>query len=217
MTVSRWSFWRTTGEKIQWYLASELRDRIRNTQVRVTVIDRLARKQYEVEPRQFGGRLLHLLPTVRSTFGEAYAELYLTEPVDDCRVALTRNGTRVIEDIATLPGLDRHPWDTHYVQGLIDVPYLNLTPGTRSGIVHDERYAALLEALAPLEAHLNGVIEAQRRAEEEQATRESLRAIQRAFREAMLALPHEEYDWFDIQTRATRHPPQIRLDGHIEQ
>src|SRR6201993_5122817 len=38
------------GEKIQWYLASELRDRIRNSQIRVTVIDKLARKQYEVEP-----------------------------------------------------------------------------------------------------------------------------------------------------------------------
>jgi len=191
-----------SGEKIQWYLASELRDRIRTTQVRVTVIDKLARKQYEVEPRQFGGRLLHLLPPVRSPFGEAYAELYLTEPTDDCRVALTRSGTRVIEDIATLPGLERPPWDSRYLEGLIDVPYLNLTPSTRSGIVHDERYAALVEALGPLEAHLNGVIEAQRRAEEEQANRESLRAIQRAFREAMLALPREEYDWFDIQARS---------------
>jgi len=191
-----------SGEKIQWYLASELRDRIRTTQVRVTVIDKLARKQHEVEPRQFAGRLLHLLPAVRSPFGEAYAELYLTEPADDCRVALTRGGTRVIEDIASLPGLERMPWNSRYLQGLIDVPYLNLTPGTRSGIVHDERYAALAEALRPVEAHLNGVIEAQRRAEEEQANRESLRAIQRAFREAMLALPREEYDWFDIQVRS---------------
>src|SRR5207253_2914584 len=107
-----------SGEKIQWYLASELRDRIRNTQVRVTVLDKLARKQYQVEPRQFEGRLLHQLPTVRSPFGEAYGEPYLTEP------------------------------------------------------------------------------------EEEQASRESLRAIQRAFREAMLVLPREEYDWFDIQSRS---------------
>ena len=96
-----------SGEKIQWYLASELRDRIRDTQVRVTVIDKLARKQYQVEPRQFEGRLLHQLPTVRSPFGEAYAELYLTEPAEDCRVALTRGGTRVIADIGTLPGLER--------------------------------------------------------------------------------------------------------------
>jgi hypothetical protein len=193
-----------SGEKIQWYLASELRDRIRNAQVRVTVLDKLARKQYEVEPRQFGGRLLHLLPAVRSWFGEAYAELYLGEPSDECRVALTRGGTRVIEDITTLPGLERPPWNSRYLQGLIDVPYLNLTPGTRSGIVHDERYAAFVEALLALEAHLNALIEAQRRAEEEQANRESLRAIQRAFREAMLALPREEYDWFDIQARVSQ-------------
>ena len=190
-----------SGEKIQWYLSSELRDRIRNTQVRITVMDKLVRKQYQVEPRQFEGRLLHQLPTARSPFGEAYAELYLTEPAEACRVALTRSGTRVITDVGTLPELERPPWNSRYLQGLIDVPYLNLTPGTRSGIVHDERYRAFVEALGPLESHLNSLIDAQRRAEEEQANRESLRAIQRAFREAMLALPPEEYDWFDIQSR----------------
>jgi DNA gyrase/topoisomerase IV subunit B len=65
-----------SGEKIQWYLASELRDRIRDSKARVTVIDKLARKQYEVEPRQFEGRLLHQLPPTRTLFGDAYAELY---------------------------------------------------------------------------------------------------------------------------------------------
>ena len=148
--------------------------------VRVTVIDKLARRQYQVEPRQFEGRLLHQLPTVRSAFGEAYAELYLAEPAEDCRVALTRGGTRVIADIGTLPGLERPPWSSRYLQGLIDVPFLDLTPGTRSGIVHDERFGALMKALVPLEAHLNSLIDAQRRAKEEQANRESLRAIQRA-------------------------------------
>jgi hypothetical protein len=191
-----------SGEKIQWYLASELRDRIRSAQVRLTVIDKLARKQYQVEPRQFEGRLLHQLPAVRSSFGEAYAELYLTEPAEDCCVALTRGGTRVIADIGTLPGLERPPWNSRYLQGLVDVPYLNLTPGTRSGIVHDERYAAFVESLVKLAGHLNDLIDAQRRAEEEQANRESLRAIQRAFREALLILPREEYDWFDIQSRS---------------
>jgi len=198
-----------SGEKIQWYLAAELRDRIRDAQVRVTVIDKLARRQYQVEPRQFEGRLLHQLPTIRSSFGEAYAELYLAEPAEVCRVALTRGGTRVIADIGTLPGLERPPWSSRYLQGLIDVPFLDLTPGTRSGIVHDERYGAFVKALVPLEAHLNGLIDAQRRAEEEQANRESLRAIQRAFREAMLVLPREEYDWFDIQSRS----PHSTVDG----
>jgi hypothetical protein len=210
-----------SGEKIQWYLAAELRDRIRATQVRVTVIDKLARKQFQVEPRQFEGRLLHQLPTVRSPFGEAYAELYLAEPAENCRVSLTRGGTRVIEDMGTLPGLERAPWSSRHLQGLIDVPYLNLTPGTRSGVVHDERYGAFTEALAPLEEHLNGLIDDQRRAEEEQANRESLRAIQRAFREAMLVLPPEEYDWFEIQSRSPQAAgaadlPEQRVEAAAE-
>ncbi len=190
-----------SGEKIQWFLASELRDRLRSAKVRVRVIDHLARKQYEVEPRAYEGRLLHQLPALRTPFGEAYAELYLAQPDERCRVALTRSGTRVIEDLTTLPGLEGAPWSSRYLQGLIDAPFLNLTPGTRSGVIHDERYAALLEVLKLLEANVNGLIEAQQRAEEEQASQQSLRAIQRAFREALLALPPEEYDWFDIQAR----------------
>jgi hypothetical protein len=193
-----------SGEKIQWYLASELRDRIRDAHVRVTVVDKLARKQYEVEPRQFEGRLLHHLPLIRTSYGDAYAELYLAEPTAEARVALTRAGTRVIEDIASLAELDHEPWTSRYVQGLIDVPFLDLTPGTRSGIIRDERYAALLTALEPMEARVKGLIEEQQRAEEEQASQQSLRAIQRAFHEALLALPREEYDWFDVQGRARR-------------
>jgi hypothetical protein len=190
-----------SGEKIQCYLASELRDRIRDSRARVTVIDKLARKQYEVEPRQFEGRLLHQLPPIRTLFGDAYAELYLAEPTDSARVALTRVGTRVIEDLSSLPGLEHAPWTSRYVQGLIDVPFLNLTPGTRNGIIQDERYAALIEALQPLEAHVKELIQEQQRAEEEQASQQSLKAIQKAFHEAMLALPREEYDWFDVQGR----------------
>ena len=191
-----------SGEKIQWYLASELRDRIRDAKVRVTVVDKLARKQYAVEPRQFEGRLLHQLPPVRTVYGDAYAELYLAEPSETARVALTRAGTRVIEDLSTLPGLEHIPWASRYVQGLVDVPFLNLTPGTRTGIIQDERYAALITALSPLETYLKGLIDEQQRAEEEQASQQSLKAIQKAFHEAMLALPREEYDWFDVQGRA---------------
>src|SRR5580700_1144044 len=191
-----------SGEKIQWYLASELRDRIRDSKARVTVIDKLARKQYEVEPRQFEGRLLHQLPPIRTVFGDAYAELYLAEPDETARVALTRAGTRVIEDLSSLPGLEHIPWASRYLQGLVDVSFLNLTPGTRTGIIQDERYAALITALIPLETHLKGLIDEQQRAEEEEASQQSLKAIQRAFHEALLALPREEYDWFDVQGRA---------------
>jgi Histidine kinase-, DNA gyrase B-, and HSP90-like ATPase len=202
-----------SGEKIQWYLASELRDRIRDAKVRVTVIDKLARKQYEVEPRQFEGRLLHQLPAIRTSFGDAYAELYLAEPAEMARVALTRTGTRVIEDLATLSGLERSPWNSRYLQGLIDVPFLSLTPGTRNGIIQDDRYAALVAALEPLERRLQELIDEQKRAEEEQASQQSLKAIQKAFHEAMLALPREEYDWFDVQGRARQEGNTNKPNG----
>src|SRR6202011_711418 len=146
-----------SGEKIQWYLASELRDRIRSSGVRISVMDKLARKQLEVEPRQFDGRLLHQLPSVRTSYGDAYVELYVTEPAEPSRVALYRSGTRVVEVLGSLPGLEHAPWTSRYLEGLIDVPFLSVTPGTRSGIIHDERYAALCEALRPLEEHLNAL------------------------------------------------------------
>src|SRR5215510_11546128 len=196
-----------SGEKIQWYLAAELRDRMRETGVKITVTDRLARKQYAVEPRQYEGRLLHELPAARTPFGDIYAELYLNEPADKNAVALFRHGTRVLEDIAFLDDFAHPPWTLHHLQGHLDASFINLTPGTRTGMVHDASYAALCAGLSNLERKLGEIIEEQRRAEEEQASRELLRTIQRAFREALLALPAEEYDWFDIQVRSMRSVP----------
>src|SRR2546421_1809650 len=48
-----------SGEKIQWYLARELRDGIRNTGVRITLFDRIPRNQYPLEPRQKEDRRWH--------------------------------------------------------------------------------------------------------------------------------------------------------------
>ena len=39
------------GEKIQRYLAAELRDRIKSSKVEIKVIDRTGRAEYRVEPR----------------------------------------------------------------------------------------------------------------------------------------------------------------------
>ena len=106
-----------------------------------------------------------------------------------------------------ITGLDdfaHPPWSLRYLQGHIDAPFVNITPGTRTGLIRDAAYMALCEDLGPLEGKLNALIEEQRRAEEEQASREQLRTIQRAFREALLGLPAEEYDWFDIHARAFR-------------
>jgi hypothetical protein len=80
----------------------------------------------------------------------------------------------------------------------VDAPFLSLTPGTRQGIIRDDHFDALCRALVPVEKHLQQIIEEQRKAEEERSSRQVLRRVQRALKEAFLRLPQEEYDWFDI-------------------
>lgn len=189
------------GEKMQWYLASELRDRIRHSGVRINIVDRTARKEFQVEPRQFSGRLLHELPAATTADGEVYLELYLAEAGPDCRVGMYRAGTRVLEDITELDAFRHPPWSSGCLQGIVDAPFLNLTPGTRTGIIHDEAFERCRHALEDAEHALIRLIEEQRRAEDERASRKMLTTIRKAFKEAMLALPAEEYDWFEIQGR----------------
>src|SRR4030095_14047173 len=91
-----------SGEKIQWYLASELRERIRSSGVNVRVIDRQARKEFVVVPRQFNGELLHHLPVPATPHGEAYLELYLSYPDPANAVGLYRSGTRMLGAVTEL-------------------------------------------------------------------------------------------------------------------
>lgn len=206
-----------SGDKIQWYLASELRDRIRQSGVRITIVDRQARREYNVEPRRFTGRLLHELPRPAVPHGEVYLELYLTVPDPQNTVALYRSGTRVLANISELEAFSRAPWTLGFLQGIVDAAMLNLTPGTRSGIIQDHEYEMFCDSLVPVGERLSELIEEQRRAEEERASRDVLRTIRRAFQEALLALPAEEYDWFDIRARNESGPlrPPAAAEGAV--
>ncbi len=193
-----------TGEKIQRYLASELRDRIKNTEVTVKVIDRTGRKEFVVVPRQFSGRLLHDLKPAETAQGDIYLEIYLNDPGSPDRVGLYRRGTRVLPSITEIDHFGKEPWTAGYLQGIVDAPFLSLTPGTRHGIIRDDHFDALCRAMVPVEKHLQQIIEEQRKAEEERSSRQVLRRIQRALKEAFLRLPQEEYDWFDIHSEKSQ-------------
>ncbi|NTV72562.1 MAG: hypothetical protein HGA71_20810, partial [Azonexaceae bacterium] len=73
-----------------------------------------------------------------------------------------------------------------------------ITPGTRDGIIRDEQFARFLAALNPLESALAERIREQQKAEEERASKNILKSVQSALREALQDLPPEEYDWFDL-------------------
>lgn len=80
-------------------------------------------------------------------------------------------------------------------------PFLNLIPRTRTGVIEDEDFAEFFSALEDTADALKQIIQEQDWAEEERTNRQILRTIQKVFREAFLALPAEEYDWFDIRGR----------------
>ena len=196
-----------SGEKLHWYLASELRDRIRETGVNVHIIDRTARKSYTVKPRAFDGRLIYELDDPTTRLGPIKLELYLDEPSPTRRPALYRNGTRVAE-LGALGEFQETAWTSGYVDGIVDAPFVSLTPGTRTGVIRDAAYDEFRRALGPVTERLDSLIADLQRAEEERASQQTLRSIQRAFREALLALPAEEYDWFEV-----RPPPRAAGGG----
>ncbi|MEK6796728.1 MAG: ATP-binding protein [Spirochaetota bacterium] len=184
-----------SGEKIQNYLASELRDRIKRSGAAVTIIDKLSRKELPVVPREFSGQLLHALKAEPSAKGELYHELYLTKAETGKAVGLYRNGTRVLDAITRLDEFAREPWTSGMLEGLLDAPYLNLTPGTRDGIIRDESFAAFIESAESLESELMQYVGKQRAMEEEESAKTIQKTVEKAFRDAFTALPREEYDW----------------------
>jgi len=141
------------------------------------------------------------LPSIIIKDREIYYELYLNSCHPENTVSLYRHGTRVISNITSLDTLKKDPWTENYLQGMIDAPFLNLTPGTRDGIIHDDQFMRLCDGLTPLEEKLKEIITQEKKAADEKASRDILNSVQKAFKEALLALPREEYDWFDIYSQ----------------
>jgi hypothetical protein len=194
------------GERLQHYLASELRDRIRRSGVQISIKDRQSRKEFEVRPRQFSGRFLYQFDVVDTVLGEIYLELYLNDSDPGNTVSLFRSGTRVLPSITKMDFFNHDPWSSGYLQGMIDAPFLQLTPGTRDGVVQDIRFDTLCSALKSIEHRLSSIIRLEREAEEEEASRNILKSVQRALKEAFLTLPRGEYEWFDIQKAGGSRP-----------
>ncbi|MBI3865817.1 MAG: ATP-binding protein, partial [Planctomycetia bacterium] len=189
-----------TGEKLQRYLSEELRDRIRNRQATVRILDRVAHKQFLVEPREFSGERLPLEPRWPTPCGDVLVELYFSSEGERAErgVAVCKDGTRVLRDIAELEQFQHSPWIERHMEGVLDFGALNLAPGTRSGIVPDERLVAFAEAVQAIEPEILKEIANREQAESARASRDILRQVHKAFVSALRDLPANEYLFFDL-------------------
>ena len=161
--------------------------------MRIRIKDRRARKDLEVVPREFTGRLLRGVGPLDTPEGTVEVELYAGKRRQEHRVALFRHGTRVVPDLSRLPELEREPWTSDLLRGMIEAPFLQLTPGTRGGVVFDTRFATLCRALEELEPLVIEQVERERAAAEEEASRSILRSVRKALTEGLLALPNADY------------------------
>jgi hypothetical protein len=189
-----------TGDKIARYLSAELRDRIRHTGVTIEVTDGVARRTILVKPREFDGERLDVPRRYATPLGDVQVEIYArTErsPADG-GIALCKDGTRVLKDVAELLAFQAPPWTDGRLEGLIDFEPLMLAPGTRSGIVADAALEALAAAAEEIGRDILAAVESREHAETERASRQILKQVQKAFATALAELPSEEYLFFDI-------------------
>ncbi len=188
-----------TGEKVARYLSAELRDRLRRTGVAVVVYDRLAHREIPVVPREFDGERLDIPRRYPTPLGDVHVEVYARSVGDGSGgIALCKDGTRVLRDIAELLTFQQAPWTDSRLEGLIDCDALALAPGTRSGVVADAALAALVAAGEAIARDITAALEKLGEAETERASRQILRQVHKAFASALADLPAEDYLFFDV-------------------
>jgi len=190
-----------TGDRLEKYLASELRDRIKQSGVIVEIFDRVTHKNRRVVPREFEGERLSELKDVETDKGVIRVELYLTSPKPDNipQISLSKDGTIVKRDIAELENFDHSVWRAGFFTGAIDCPFIELTPGTRDSVIHDERFECFCLAMQPVQQGLQVILNSLEKVEAEKANVQISRDVRKAFAAALSELPQAEYLWFDIE------------------
>lgn len=197
-----------TGEKIARYLSAELRDRIRHTGVTIDVVDAVARREIRVVPREFDGERLEIPRRYVTPLGDVSVEIYQRgdETAGPGGIAVCKDGTRVLADIAELLPFQHMPWTDRRLEGLVDFEALALAPGTRSGIVPDAAFDALMAVAPAIEADILAAVTSREQAEAERASRQLLKQVHKAFASALADLPAEDYLFFDIP----KHEPALQ-------
>jgi len=190
-----------TGEKIARYLSAELRDRIRLTGVAIDVVDPVARRQVRVVPREFEGERLEIPRRYETPLGDVSVEIYVRGDgsAEAAGISLCKDGTRVLATVTELLPFQHAPWDDRRLVGLVDFEPLALAPGTRSGIIPDAAFDALVAIAPAIERDIVETLATREQAEAEQASRQLLKQVHKAFTAALSDLPAEEYLFFDIQ------------------
>ena len=186
---------RLTAEKLNSYLGQELRERIRKSQVNIIITDKLARgKQVFVKPQDYKGSKIREIEKIKTPSGNILFRLFIAQEKESGNVSLYRRGTRVIDDICSIPELDHSPWNNEMLEGMIDSRFITISPASRRGVVPDTKLTELIDAAKTVEKNVEKVLDNAKKQREEKLGRDIIKELQDIFADAMSEL--DEYNWF---------------------
>jgi hypothetical protein len=188
---------RLTAEKLNKYLGEELRERIRQSQVRIFIEDQIGRKvELEVKPQDFKGDKISQISKVKTVSGNIHFRLFIPQQGEKGKVSVYRHGTKIIDDITEIQELNHEPWNTNNLEGMIDSKFINVPPGTRKGIVPDKHFTEFIDAVKSQEKQLIHIIEKALEKREQEMSKDLIKSLRDSFQEIMKDLS-SEYNWFD--------------------
>jgi len=191
---------RLTAEKLNKYLGEELRERIKQSQVKILIEDKVGRKvELEVKAQEYKGDKITQISKVNTPPGNIHFKLFITQQGEKGKVSVYRHGTKIIDDITDIQELNHEPWSNEYLEGMIDSRFLNVPPATRKGVVPDERLAEFIKAVTSQEREIIDVLKKAIEQREQEMSRDIIKSLRDAFQDIMQELP-SEYNWFDSKS-----------------
>ena len=187
---------RLSSQKIRDYLSTELRGRLTDSKLELTIREG-AEPEIPIKPRVYRGTRFSKT-RVETRYGPLLLDLYLCPPTGelDVKVSIGVKGTKVYDRIDSLPGFGVSPWISGKVQGIIDYPAARPTPN-RTELEPDKFYDELVLQLQKLAPVLKKQI---RDLEQELAKKEDrvlVEDIRRLFQQAFDDLPRGHYALFE--------------------
>jgi len=190
---------RLTAEKLNKYLGEELRERIRQSQVKILIENKVGRNvELEVKPQEYKGDKITQISKVQIISGNIHFKLFITQQGEKGKVSVYRRGTKIIDDITEIHELNHEPWNNSFLEGMIDNRFLNVPPATRKGVVPDEHFAEFIEAVISQEKQIIEILEKAMEQREQEMSRDIIKSLRDAFQDIMQELPNE-YNWFDTK------------------
>lgn len=188
---------RLTAEKLSKYLGEELRERIRQSKVKLLVEDQVGKKiVIEVKPQEYKGDKITSISKILTPPGNIHFKLYITQQGEEGKVSIYRNGTKIIDDITEIHELNHEPWNNSLLEGMIDSRFINVPPATRKGIVPDEHHTELIEAAKSLEKQIIEILKEAIQQRDQEMSKDIIKSLRDAFQDIMQELSNE-YNWFD--------------------